>query len=561
MNFFYDEIDNEDLNINAVDQEENDYIYGKLNKEVLKNDYTGTITNTAQTTVDQALNAISVDVIKVPNKLSIKEVENLFTTFDGSKEVIIDLTPYAKKVDVFSNVILENNILRFYNENNELIAEVELSSFVQEQSNLAETDPNNETFVRNKSTIYLANEGDPNPYITGDTSRYATQKYVELYGGKIDSISVNGTPQTIDNNKNVDLFVPTKTSEITNDGDGTSPFTTETYVELYGGKIDNFFVNGVRQPIADKVVSSTTYKKSVDIFVPTRTSEITNDSDFTTNTYVNNKLNESILQNTSITQVGDAVNLVNNYINLSSGTTSIDSQLITLADSTHAGMMSSADYSQIQSNTARIEQLEGTTTRLLYLTSDNLRSITIEEATYSPAFYINGEVYEITDSTTITKVTGTDIGTTYTITNNEATISGIVYQFAGLTVGDIITRAATASNINAFAIMLGYTVPFRGLAVVVDGTYHIWHYYPNEENGQVIGWKDDGQDLVNQFTNSTAGIIQGSATDGKVFAENDGTGSVYGWDALKTRVSNAESDIVEIVSVLPRAITLVEVGT
>lgn len=50
--------------------------------------------------------------------------------------------------------------------------------------------------------------------------------YVDSNGGKIDTIEVNGTPQTI-TNKTVDLSVPTKTSDITNDGaDGTS-----TYVE------------------------------------------------------------------------------------------------------------------------------------------------------------------------------------------------------------------------------------------------------------------------------------------------------------------------------------------
>ena len=50
--------------------------------------------------------------------------------------------------------------------------------------------------------------------------------YVDSNGGKIDTIKVNGTTQTI-TNKTVDLSVPTKTSDLTNDGaDGTS-----TYVE------------------------------------------------------------------------------------------------------------------------------------------------------------------------------------------------------------------------------------------------------------------------------------------------------------------------------------------
>ena len=40
---------------------------------------------------------------------------------------------------------------------------------------------------------------------------------VSISSGAIDSISVNGTPQTIDQNKNVDISVPTKVSDLTND--------------------------------------------------------------------------------------------------------------------------------------------------------------------------------------------------------------------------------------------------------------------------------------------------------------------------------------------------------
>lgn len=90
----------------------------------------------------------------------------------------------------------------------------------------------------------------------------------------------------------------------------------------------------------------------------------------------------------------------------------------------------------------------------------------------------------------------------------------------------------TEDEINSFVISMGYSAPFEGVAVVVSGTNHIWHYY---ENG---GWKDDGVDVVSQFTNDIAGIIKGSASDGKVYAETDGTGSVYGWDALKNNVTN-----------------------
>ena len=48
---------------------------------------------------------------------------------------------------------------------------------------------------------------------------------------------------------------------------------------------------------------------------------------------------------------------------------------------------------------------------------------------------------------------------------------------------------------------------------------------------------------VGQFGSGKLGTIAGSAVDGKVAAEDDGTGSVNGWSALKTRVTTAEGQI------------------
>ena len=49
---------------------------------------------------------------------------------------------------------------------------------------------------------------------------------------------------------------------------------------------------------------------------------------------------------------------------------------------------------------------------------------------------------------------------------------------------------------------------------------------------------------VGQFAAGRLGTIAGSTADGRVAAENDGTGSVNGWSALKDRVSTAERQIV-----------------
>lgn len=78
-------------------------------------------------------------------------------------------------------------------------------------------------------------------------------------------------------NQTANITVPTDTSDLTNDGDGQSPFATEDYVDTYGGKIDTIEVNGAAQPIVNK---------TVDITVPTKTSDLTNDGSDGTDTYV-----------------------------------------------------------------------------------------------------------------------------------------------------------------------------------------------------------------------------------------------------------------------------------
>lgn len=117
------------------------------------------------------------------------------------------------------------------------------------------------------------------------------------------------------------------------------------------------------------------------------------------------------------------------------------------------------------------------------------------------------------------------------------TLKSKVENLEGKTTRLLYTESTnpTKEEINNFVIGLGYTSPFEGIDVVIEQTYHIWHYYSNDN----IGWKDDGQDTVSAFTNDIAGIIKGSReTEGKVYAESDGTGSVNGWDALTTKINN-----------------------
>lgn len=122
-----------------------------------------------------------------------------------------------------------------------------------------------------------------------------------------------------------------------------------------------------------------------------------------------------------------------------------------------------------------------------------------------------------------------------------ATLNNLVTKVAsmdGRTSRYIYTdsKNPTAEEIDAFARVYGNEAPYSGVAVVVDKTYHIWHYYENDD----IGWKDDGADTVTQATNTTLGIVLGSTADGKITIETDGSMSVVGWDALVAKVNSLQ---------------------
>ena len=110
----------------------------------------------------------------------------------------------------------------------------------------------------------------------------------------IEVVKVNNTALTPDANKavNIDLSgyaetsdIPTAVSDLTNDGDGTSPFATEDYVSQNGGKIDVIKVNGTAQTITNK---------EVDITVPTKVSDLTNDSGFQTSNDVSGAITTAL---------------------------------------------------------------------------------------------------------------------------------------------------------------------------------------------------------------------------------------------------------------------------
>lgn len=122
----------------------------------------------------------------------------------------------------------------------------------------------------------------------------------------IDGITVNGTDATITNKKAI-ISVPTKTSDLTNDSDFVSDasyvHTDNNYTSADKDKLTDV-ASGAEVNVIDAIsingADATVTNKKVDITVPTKVSDITNDSGFQTASDVASAINSAIGGITSI---------------------------------------------------------------------------------------------------------------------------------------------------------------------------------------------------------------------------------------------------------------------
>ena len=136
----------------------------------------------------------------------------------------------------FTNSELIENTLVFYNMNGDVVKEFDFSPFTQEQSDLAESDNTKETFVKNKSTKYLTNEGSDgtDTYAEmGDVTSAVEGLKDDLEDGTVE-VAVAKNVSTKINGKNItDIFESDGTTaksatKATQDGNGDT--ITDTYV-------------------------------------------------------------------------------------------------------------------------------------------------------------------------------------------------------------------------------------------------------------------------------------------------------------------------------------------
>ena len=139
--------------------------------------------------------------------------------------------------------------------------------------------------------------------VNGQTATIAGKTAsVTIETGAIDSISVNGTAQSIDANKNVDITVPTKTSDLTNDDnvvkDASYVHTDNNFTNALKTKVENSDAN-VIETIKVNGTEQTVTSKAVDITVPTNNNQLTNGAGYQTSSQVESAITSKGYQTAS----------------------------------------------------------------------------------------------------------------------------------------------------------------------------------------------------------------------------------------------------------------------
>lgn len=381
---------------------------------------------------------------------------------------------------------------------------------------------------------------------------------VELKGNKTSEDLNLQSKITKENKLDYNLLknTPTKTSDFTNDGeDGSSPYASQQWVldNEIEGKIDVITRNGEELPIVDKTVN---------IEVPTKPEDIEAEPSFTKNTAFNKNFetNNDNIKMDGEANVGSSSNVaradhihptdtsrasqsdmtkVQNDINTTNTNLSKETQYRINVDNHLQAQITSNDDDISNLKTLKLDKSKADKNLMNELAiSANNDNVTLDKS------YINLST-EDTSSESINMPLANDTTAGLMSKADYAQIrdnTAKIEQLEGQNIRLLYTTSEnpTSSQIEQFVKDSGYTDSSQWIyiGVVVQNTNHIWRYYSN-----TFEWKDIGADTVNIFTNEIAGIIKGSSTDGKVYAETDGTGSVYGWDALNTKVVNNTNNI------------------
>ena len=170
------------------------------------------------------------------------------------------------------------------------------------------------------------------------TNDYTTAEKNKLSGiatgaevNVIESIKVNGTAQTI-TSKAVDISIPTKLSDLSNDGnfvtDASYVHTDNNYTAAEKSKLAAIEASAdvnVIEAVKRNGVALTVTNKAVDISVPTALSELTNDGNFVTDaSYVHTDNNYTTTEKNKLSNIAAGAEVNQNaFSNIKVGSTTV----------------------------------------------------------------------------------------------------------------------------------------------------------------------------------------------------------------------------------------------
>ena len=115
-----------------------------------------------------------------------------------------------------------------------------------------------------------------------------------------------------------------------------------------------------------------------------------------------------------------------------------------------------------------------------------------------------------------------------------------------------ISASPTQADLtNEWLTATGYTEVINRASIYDIDNSLIWTYYTNAQ----LWYSATASLTISTFSNSTAGTILGSATDGNVSANIDGTGTVSGWSTVKNDITSLQTNKADSSSLATVATT------
>lgn len=228
--------------------------------------------------------------------------------------------------------------------------------------------------------------------------------------------------------------------------------------------------------------------------IPTKVSDLTNDSNFQTSAQVDVKVAAETAR-----------------------ATGEEARIEGLTDKVVLnGMTASEDGSSVQLSLAKINIKTGATSSV---------DVPLPVVDANGAGVLNPQTYQ-------------------TIIANQTLINAIIG--ASVAVSGLAASPTQQQVTNAWLTASGLEELVNGARLFDVTNTKVWTYYTNTELWYPVEAEGGGSVVIAQWTNTALGTIKGVAdntghtNDGKLTAETDGTGSVLGWDRLVSRVGDLE---------------------